>query len=85
MICPKCNSQNVFLQPVQNKSGTIINTNRYKKSHGCLYWILIGWWNWILELIAEIIVTVCISCISTLFKKKRTICTCQDCGNIWRI
>ena len=39
MICPKCGSQNVAIQ--------VVNEVKLKNAHhGCLWWLIIGWW-WI--------------------------------------
>lgn len=47
-ICPKCNCTNVEVQIYQEhaSSQTITKTkSKYKeKGHGCLWWLLIGWW-----------------------------------------
>ncbi len=46
--CPNCGSTNIIFQ--REQSGSVgAQTNKVyvvpaKKSHGCLYWTLIGWW-----------------------------------------
>lgn len=47
-VCPRCESENIFYQ--REQAGNIgVGTNRVviqtaNKSHGCLYWVCIGWW-----------------------------------------
>ena len=45
MKCPKCGSENVNVQAI-----AIVKN----KKHGCLYWLLVGWW---LELIMWVCLT----------------------------
>lgn len=46
--CPKCGSKNISYQ--REQTGSVgAGTNRVviqqaRKSHGCLYWFIIGWW-----------------------------------------
>ena len=45
--CPKCGSTNIVFQ--REQTGNIgAGTNRVViengKGHGCLYWVIIGWW-----------------------------------------
>lgn len=95
IVCPICHGTNVFCQ--REQAGALgVGTNRvvvqYKRSKGCLYWMIIGWWlepivaffRWIAEI---------------LFggKKKsgfnvnaskaivHTVAVCQNCGHSWRI
>lgn len=96
MECPKCGSENVIIQREQTAS-VGASTNKVvieapKKSKGCVYWILIGWWwkpfkfiffDWIKLLIGG--------------KKhgglnfnanktiNSTVAVCQDCGHNWKI
>ena len=54
MFCPKCNSENVKVESVQENIGSSeISTtkSKYKENgHGCLWWIFIGSWWWIIDL-----------------------------------
>lgn len=55
MICPKCGSENVDVQLIQENQGRTIKTktktkNTTRKGHGCLWWIFIGSWWWIIDL-----------------------------------
>lgn len=47
-LCPKCNSSNITYQREQT-ANIGAGTNKViiqqpKKSKGCLYWLIIGWW-----------------------------------------
>ena len=47
MFCPKCRSENVKIESVQENLGTTsISETKYKmkKGHGFIWWLLIGWW-----------------------------------------
>ena len=84
MACPKCGSENIAFQ--REQVGSVgAHTNKVyvqptKKSHGCLYWILIGWWWKLLfgrkrgglGFHADKI-------------KNRTVGICQDCGYTWKV
>ena len=37
MVCPKCNSENVSIQVINE-------VKMVKKHHGILWWLCIGWW-----------------------------------------
>lgn len=96
-ICPRCGGINISFQREQTGSFGA-GTNRViiqeaKKSKGCLYWCLIGWW-W------KPIYWLCFGWWWGLFfggRNKRglnfnasktinsTIAICQNCGNSWRI
>lgn len=51
--CPKCLSENVDIQVMQENKGSVTRTrtkSKYKeKGHGCLWWLVVGWW-WIIDL-----------------------------------
>lgn len=80
MICPKCGSQNVTVQAVEEFK---LKT----KHHSTFYWLLIGWW---LELLLWIFLTVPRLLIAMfghkrqkLVSKTKSICVCQTCGHHW--
>lgn len=96
MNCPKCGSENILIQREQTAS-LGAGTNKVvieepKKSKGCIYWILIGWW-W------RPICFVCFGWIKPLIGGKKrsglnlhanktfnsTVAVCQDCGHSWKI
>ena len=92
MVCPKCKSENVIVQQVQTG---IVGTTAYhgKKHHGLLYWISCVW-------MLKFIYFISIGWFIRLFAGKRdkagssisasktfnkTMATCQNCGNSWKI
>lgn len=94
MNCPKCNSDNIFIQQIQTGSVGMSQNKvvivQPKKSKGCMYWLIIGWW-------LEPIIFLSFGWIKLLFggsKKSginlnanknltKTVCTCQSCGHSW--
>lgn len=92
--CPYCGSHYITYQREQSgKIGAATNkvvVQAPKKSKGCFYWLLIGWW-------LEPIMFICFGWIGLLFggKKKsginisaskiinRTVAICQSCGHNW--
>ena len=82
MNCPKCNSQNVNVQ--------VVNEVKLKNKHnGIIWWLLIGWW-WIP------VKWLCFTLIALIFKifshkkqkavnKQVKMAVCQNCGNTWKI
>lgn len=92
MVCPKCQSENVIVQQVQTGS---IGTTSYhgNKKHSLMWWCFIGWWYKMFHFI-------CIGWWSWIFFRKKdklgssisasktfnkTMATCQNCGNSWKI
>ncbi len=59
MFCPKCGSSNVAVQVFQEVNGTQTfsrtRTKTKQVGHGCLYWVLIGWWWWVIDLMIWIV------------------------------
>lgn len=96
MACPKCGSEKISYQ--REQSGTIgASTNKVviqpaKKSHGCLYWVFIGWW-W------KPMYWLCFGWLGLFFGGKRrgglnfkadkainhTVAICQNCGHSWKV
>lgn len=73
MICPKCNSQNVFVQAV---------TDVKTKHRGCLgwfIWIMLSMFTFGLILIIPLLTN------SKTKSKTRTQAVCQDCGYRWKV
>ena len=55
MFCPKCNSDNIRIESVQENLGTTSVTRTtykttIKRTHGLLYKLFIGWWVWLIAL-----------------------------------
>jgi len=101
MTCPKCGSTNVTIQAFQENRGSITTTkSKYKeKGHGCLWWIFIGSWWWIIDLLLWIFLFIPRILLHIGRKKKykgtsrsitvndiqyTNVCICQDCGHSWK-
>lgn len=97
MACPRCGSENIMYQ--REQTGNIgVGTNRVviqqpSKSHGCLYWLCIGWW-W------KPVYWLCFGWwLGLLFGGRnkggwnihgnktinRTMAVCQNCGHSWKV
>ena len=112
ITCSRCGSNNVNIQVIQENHGgtTITHTSgtMTEKGHGCLWWLLIGWWWKIIDLCLWLLLFPYRFAVwflgNVLFPKKhkyktqstsisttsnkivyKKICTCQNCGNSWRI
>lgn len=83
MVCPKCNSDNVTVQIV-NESKLIT------KHHGILWWLFIGWW-WLFIKWLFLTIPALIFKIFGIGKRKKIkniqkkVAVCQSCGNSWNI
>lgn len=83
MICPKCNSENINIQEINEVK--LVN-----KHHGLIWWICIGWWwifiKWLIFTLPALIFK--IFGIGKKYKTKNiTIkkAICQKCGYSWKI
>ncbi len=93
MRCPKCGSENVFLQQVETGSIGTSHTTITRRTHGLLYWIFIGWWIWIFKLLLLPFRLLFghkkkIGTANTVTGTKtihRTAATCQNCGHSWTV
>lgn len=81
MVCPKCKSENVTIQVVNQAK--LVN-----KHHSIWWWLFLGWW-WIP-------IKWCfftgIALLVKIFSKKKKIkntmvktAICQSCGNSWKV
>lgn len=82
MTCPKCNSENVNTQ--------VINEVSLKnKHHGVIWWLFIGWWwvfiKWIFFTIPALIIKIFGHKKQKVVNKQKTVCVCQECGNTWNL
>lgn len=80
MKCPKCKSENVNVQ--------VINEVEIKKKHhGILWWMLLGWYwvpiKWIFLTVPALIVKLFGHKKQKVKNKQKTMCICQDCGHTW--
>lgn len=82
MVCPKCQSQNVTTQIVQDIK---IKNQR----HGIIWWLCIGWWwipiKWCTFTVPALIFAIFGKKKQQLYTKNKTMCVCQNCGNTWKI
>ena len=83
MVCPKCNSENVNVQ--------IVNESHLKTAHhSIIWWLLVGWWwvfiKWLIFTLPALIFK-----IFGIGKKKKIVnktykmAVCQNCSNSWKI
>lgn len=78
MKCPRCGSENI--------NANVINEVREKKNHGCLWWVLIGWWwrlIWFIFFGMWYLLYRAIKGSTTIVSEQKTICVCQNCGHRW--
>ena len=74
LVCPRCGGTSINVQVFQEQAGaTTVSKTKSKwkeKGHGCLWWLLIGWW-WIF---IDIMIWICffpIRLLIQVFKKKK--------------
>ena len=94
--CPRCGSENIMYQ--REQTGNIgAGTNKVviqpaKKSKGCLYWMLIGWWwkpmywlliGWWWRLLFGGGIRSGLN-FSANKSLNRTVGVCQNCGHTWK-
>ena len=82
MTCPKCNSNNVNVN--------VINEVKLKNQHhGIIWWICVGWWwlpiKWICLTLPALLAKIFIPKKQKAVNIQKTMCVCQDCGNSWQI
>lgn len=79
MNCPKCGSENVIIQAVTSV--------REKPKHGCIWWLLIGWWweafLWLFLTLPRLIVALFGGRRKRIVSKTHTEAVCQNCGYRW--
>ena len=80
MICPKCNSNNV--------SANVVNEVTLKNQHhGIVWWICVGWWwvfiKWIVFTVPALILAIFGHKKQKAVNKQKTVCVCQSCGYRW--
>lgn len=81
MTCPKCKSDNVSFQ--------IVNEVKLKnKHHGIFWWLLVSWWwipiKWLVFTIPALFAAIFIPKNKKTVNKKVKMCVCQNCGNSWK-
>lgn len=80
MVCPKCGSDRVNVQVVQQ-------TKLVDKHHGIFWWIFVGWWwvpvKWFIFTVPALIVKIFSPKKQKLKQKTKSVCVCQNCGHQW--
>ena len=78
MQCPKCGSQNVYVQA--------ITETKQKAKKGLVYWLCIGWWweplAWLFLTLPKLLIAIFGNHKKTV-SKTTTQAICQNCGNRW--
>ena len=73
-FCPQCGSPNLDIQMHQENNGsTTVSKSKTiykKKGHGCLWWLFIGSWWWMIDLMLWFFLTVP-RLLFQIFKKKK--------------
>lgn len=81
MVCPKCNSNNVNIQAMQDVK--IKNKHR-----GILYWVFVGWWwipiKWLVFTLPALIIAIFKPKRQKIVTKNYSMCVCQECGYSWK-
>lgn len=82
MVCPKCKSENVNVE--------VVNEVKMKnKHHGIMWWLLIGWWwipcKWFFFTLPALIFAIFVPKKQKAVNITRKMCVCQNCGNSWKI
>ena len=80
MTCPKCHSENVQIQIV-NEAQLIT------KHHGCGWWLCIGWWwipiKWLFLTVPALFAAIFIGKKKKIKNIQKKMYVCQNCGNSW--
>lgn len=80
MRCPKCGSENVQIQ--------VVNEVKLKnKHHGFFWWLCVGWWwipcKWLFLTLPALIFKIFGHKKQKAVNKKKKVCICQQCGHQW--
>lgn len=82
MKCPKCGSENVSVELVQEQT-------MKRKRKGWAYWLLIGWWweplVWIFLTLPKLIWELFKPRKYKIKTKTRKVAVCQSCGHSWKV
>ena len=80
MKCPKCGSENVNTQ--------VVNEVKIKnKGKGVLYYLFVWWWwapiKWLFLTLPALLVALFGRKKQKAVNKQKTVCVCQTCGYTW--
>jgi len=82
MECPKCSSENVKVELVQE-------IKLKKKRRGILYWVFIGfWWEpilWLFLTVPKLLYELFIPKGQKIKTKTQKMAVCQACGHSWKV
>ena len=82
MICPKCGSDQVKIEVVQE-------TTMKQKRKGWLYWLLIGWWwepiLWLFLTVPKLLIEIFRPRRYKMQTKTSKMGVCQACGHSWEV
>lgn len=80
MKCPKCGSDQVHVQVVNNSQ--LITSH-----HGCLWWVCVGWWwlpfKWLFLTVPALLAAIFIGKRKKIKNTTKKLMVCQKCGNTW--
>jgi len=82
MKCPKCESENVNVQ--------VVNEVKLKKAHhSVIWWLLLGWYwvplKWLFLTIPALIVKIFGHKKQKVVNKTKSKAVCQNCGYTWEV
>lgn len=82
MVCPKCKSENVSVQ--------IVNEIKLKnKHHGIIWWLCVGWWwipcKWLFLTIPALFAKIFIPKRQKAVNKTQKKYVCQSCTYTWKV
>ena len=81
MVCPRCGSDNVSVQVVQESR--LVNHR-----HGVAWWLFIGWWwlpfKWLFLALPALIAKLFFRR-KVLEQRTATVGVCQYCGHHWNV
>ncbi|MBQ6293968.1 MAG: hypothetical protein IJK77_08970 [Lachnospiraceae bacterium] len=82
MVCPKCGSQYVNVQ--------MVNEAQLKNAHHSIFWwVFVGWWwvpvKWIVFTFPALLFKIFGHKKQKIVNKTHTVCVCQNCGYSWEI
>lgn len=82
MRCPKCGSDDIFIQ--------VVTENSLKNAHhGILWWLFVGWWwvpfKWLFLTVPALLAAIFIPKKQNLVSREKTICICQRCAHRWEM
>lgn len=82
MKCPKCGSENVTVQVVNE-------TELKEKKHGFLWWLCVGWYwvplKWLFLFFPALIVKIFAPKKYKTVNHQKKIAVCHECGKSWKV